>query len=287
MKLIRTGYYSLLLLVVIGLFPSGSTNAQESLTLAVHPYLSATELVNRFAPLSGYLSKKIGQPVIVEISKDYQSHIERVGKNQVDIAYMGPAAYVKLVDQYEKKPLLARLEVDGRPTFQGIIFVASNSTIRNLSNLAGKRFAFGDPNSTMSHLVPRYMLWKAGVGLEKLANHAFLSNHNNVALGVLMDDFDAGAVKEEVFYQYQERGLRVLQKTTPISEHVFVASSKLSPELARKLRHALYGLKNDPEGQAIMQSIKKNITGMVAVDDRDYDNLREILHTLERQGVKQ
>ncbi len=198
---------------------------------------------------------------------------------------MGPASYVKMVAKYNRKPLLARLEIEGKPFFQGVIITARNSSIQTLSDLAGKNFAFGDPNSTMSHLVPRYMLIKAGVNIEKLANHTFLSNHNNVALGVLMGDFDAGAVKEEVFYFYQGRGLKLLQKTPPVSEHLFVAKSNLSAEMIEKLRDALYDLKNTPDGHLIMESIKSNMTGMIPVSDQDYDNLREILHTLEKQGI--
>lgn len=68
--------------------------------------------------------------------------------------------------------------------------------------------AFGDPESTMSHLVPRFMLWRVGVTGEVLADYQFLSNHTNVALGVLVGDFDAGAVKEEVFYEFEPKGLK-------------------------------------------------------------------------------
>lgn len=285
MKSVRPGLLAVLLLIAIGLSIPGSITAQEPLVLAVHPYLSATELHSRFAPLARYLGDKIGQPVIVEISKNYQSHIDRIGGNQVDIAFVGPATYVKLVDRYAAKPLLARLEIDGKPTFQGMIIVAKNSSIRTLSDLAGKSFAFGDPDSTMSHLVPRYMLWQAGVEIDKLATHAFLSNHDNVALGVLMGDFDAGAVKEEVFYHYQNRGLKMLEATPPISEHLFVAKDTLSPDMTEKLRNALYGLNNDPEGRSAMRAIKGNITGMVAADDSHYDSLRKILHALEKQGI--
>ena len=243
-------------------------------------------MIRRFTPLASYLSKKIGRPVTVEVSKDYQSHIDLIGKDQVDIAYMGPTPYVKLVDTYGKKQLLAGLEINGEATFQGIIIAARNNPIRTLSELKGKRFAFGDPNSTMSSQVPRYMLWQAGVGVDQLANYTFLSNHHNVALGVLMGDFDAGAVKEEVFYEYKDRGLKMLKKTPLITEHVFVASIKLPPETVKALQEALYSLNNTEDGLAIMVRIKKDMTGMVPTDDRNFDNLRNILGILDKLGVK-
>ncbi len=281
---LRSNFFWCVLLLFMSLYSTGVTNAEESLTLGVHPYLPATELVKRFAPLANYLSKKIGQPVTVRVAGNYQEHIDRIGKNKVDIAYMGPASYVKMVDVYGKKPLLARLEINGNPSFQGVIIVRKESTLHTLTDLTGKRFAFGDPDSTMSHLVPRFMLWKAGVDVDKLASYKFLKNHYNVALGVLVGDYDAGAVKEEVFYKYEKRGLKMLAMTPEISEHVFVASNTLPSQKVHALREALYHLKDDKEGKVIMFSIKNSMTGMVPANDEDYDNLRIILQTPEKAG---
>lgn len=274
-----------LLIFLIALLCSRPTVAQGPLTLGVHPYLPATELVDRFTPLANYLSKKIDRPITVEIAKNYQTHIDQTGKDQTDIAYMGPAPYVRMVDQYGKKPVLARLEINKKSTFQGIIIVRQDSPFQTLADLGGKHFAFGDPNSTMSHLVPRYMLWKADV-LKKLASSTYLHNHHNVALGVLIGEFDAGAVKEEVFYQYRQRGLKELTRTPLISEHLFVAKKSLPPEKVEALRNALYQIKNDKEGPAIMTAIKKDMTGLVPAADKDYDNLREILHTLKQLEIQ-
>ncbi len=277
--------YLCLLLLFAGLASAGSANAQESLTLGVHPYLPATELVKRFTPLADYLSKKIGKPVTVRVAKDYQEHIDQIGNDRLDIAYMGPASYVKMVALYGEKPLLARLEIKGKPAFKGMIIVREKSTLHSLADLTGKHFAFGDPDSTMSHLVPRFMLWEAGVDVDKLASHTFLYSHHNVALGVLMGDYDAGAVKEEVFYKYEKRGLKAIAGTPLISEHLFVTRRTLPSETIRALREALYNLKDNAEGRVIMSVIKKSMTGMVPVNDGDYDNLRNILQTLERMGI--
>ena len=278
--------YLCALLLFMGVSSTGTANAQKSLTLGIHPYLPAMELVMRFTPLADYLSKKLGRPVTVKVAKNYQEHIDRIGKDNIDIAYMGPAPYVKMADVYGKKPLLARLEIKGKPAFQGMIIVSKKSTLHNLADLSGKHFASGDPDSTMSHLVPRFMLWEAGVNIDKLAGHAFLNSHHNVALGVLIGDYDAGAVKEEVFYKYEKRGLRAIAKTPLISEHLFVTRSTLPLKTVHALRNALYHLKDNEEGRVIMSAIKGSMTGMVPVNDGDYDNLRIILQALEKLGVQ-
>jgi phosphonate transport system substrate-binding protein len=267
-----------LLFSLIIYLSAGQVHASDQLTLWIHPYLPATELINKFSPLADYLSKKCDQPIEVKVSKSYKSHIKRVGKNQMDLAYMGPASYVKMSHTYGKKTTLARLEVNGKPFFHGMIIARQDSAITTLQELQGKRFAFGDPNSTMSHLVPRYMLWQAGVEVEDLQKHEFLGSHNNVALGVLGGYYDAGGVKEGVFYKYQKRGLKMLAKSPAIAEHVFVASDKLPPPTINTLRQALVDLKD----KTILSSIKKSVTGMALVKDEDYDALRAILQQFDK-----
>ena len=255
---------------------AGRVHAGDQLTLWVHPYLPATELFRKFSPLAVYLGEKCGRTIQVKVSKDYNSHIERVGKDRMDIAYLGPVSYVKTTHTYGKKTLLAALEVNGKPFFHGMIIARKDSSIKTLQDLPGKKFAFGDPNSTMSCLAPRYMLWEAGVDVEKLKTE-FLGSHYNVALGVIGGYYDAGCVKEAVYYKYQERGLKILAKSQPVAEHLFVVNSKLPETIINNLRQSMVSLKD----KTILTSIKESATGMAVVKDEDYDNLRAMLQRLD------
>lgn len=272
-------------ILLLSSMSSGNLMAGDTLVLGIHPYKSPAQLLKAYTPLAEYLSEKVGIPVRISISKNYEAHIDAIGSDKIDIAYMGPASYIKLVDRYGKKPMLACQVISGKPTFQGKIIVRIDSKLRSIRQLKGKKFAFGDKNSTMSHLVPRYMLWQAGVSANKLKHYQFLGSHDNVALAVLSGDYDAGAVKEAVYYKYRERGLKVLKTTPALYEHVFVASKKLNPIIVDKIRNALLVLEQDARGQVIMRSIKPGMTSMRSVEDKNYNNLRKILHALERAGV--
>lgn len=277
--------FPVLLLLLLFFMPKAALSADE-LILSVHPFLPASELVKRFTPLAEYLSSKTGQTVVLKISKDYNEQIENAGKDVSDIAYLGPASYVIMTERYGTKPLLARQSVGGSPTFRGAIIVRKDSLIKNITDLKGKKFAFGDRSSTMSYIIPRFMLIEAGVRRpDDIADYRHLDNHNNVALGVLTGDYDAGAVKEEVFHNYEERGLRVLAWTPAISDHLFVGSSRLHEKTVKKIREALYALKETEEGRSIMAIIKADMTAMIPVEDSDYDNLRRILKTLQENGI--
>jgi phosphonate transport system substrate-binding protein len=279
--------YHRYLLIALFLFTCPSAaGAREGITLAVHPYLAAAELIDRFTPLTNYLSERLDMEVTLELSADYAEHIEKIGNDQVEIAYMGPASYVQMLEIYGKKPILGRIVTDGTPTIQGVIIVRSDAPFTSLADLKGKKFAFGDPQSTMGHLVPRYMLHQEGIDLEELAGYAFIRNHHNVALGVLMGDFDAGAVKEEIFKEFREKGIRGLVKTPAIAEHLFVTSSKLPPATVAALRQHLFALKDTTEGLSVLDQIQAGVTGMAPVADEDYDEMRRIIRKLAELGVE-
>ena len=260
--------------------------ADKPLVLGVHPYKTPSKLIKAFTPLARYISQEINKPIKVYISKDYQTHIDNIGSKKINIAYLGPASYIKLTRQYGKKPILARLEINGKPTFQGKIIVRQDSPFKTLADLKNKFFAFGDPNSTMSHLVPRFMLSEAGIKIPGMLKYKFLGSHDNVALGVLTGDYDAGAVKEAVYYKYEKRGLRELANTPALSEHLFVTCGQVPAKLQNKISSILLKLDKSEYGRAILKNIKSSMTGMRRAKDSDYDNLRLILDSLSKQGVE-
>lgn len=263
------------------LSPATSAHAAEGLTLWIHPYLPATELIDRFSPLAQYLSEKLDRPVSIRIQQSYQAHLDFVGRDQADIAYVGPVSYLRITEQYGPKPLLAKLEVNGAPFFHGMIITRVDSGIHALSDLAGKSFAFGDPNSTMAHIVPRAMLHNAGIPVESLGKHDFLTSHHDVALGVLGGYFDAGAVKEEVYYEFEKKGLKMVAQSPPIPEHLFVARASLPRELVEEIRLLLVSIGQSPDKTAILRSIKADVTNLLPVIDQDYDTLRRLVQSVD------
>lgn len=268
----------LILVVVLQTSVASAAEPQPPYILGVHPYLPAKEVHARFSPLAAYLAKTLNHPVEVRVGRDYDEHIAAIGNDRLDIAFMGPAQYVTLVEKYGPKPLLARLEIKGKPHLIGVIFTRQDNALRSLAELKGKTFAYGDPQSTMSHLVPMHMLERAGVPETALGRYQFLGAHKNVVLSVLAGDFDAGSVKSEVYDEYAGKGLRVLATSAPVTEHALVTRRTLPPEQVERLRQALLTIRSSPGGLEIAKSINRSATNLVPVTDRDFDGLRQIMN---------
>lgn len=259
----------ILVIAVLFFHPLEAMADDRPLIMSVHPYLPASELIRRFKPMVEQIGQELGRPVRLEVQPDYASNLKAIESGRADFAYIGPAAYVRLVANYGKVPLLGRLSVNGSPLLHGAIIVRDDSPVQSIKDLDGKHFAFASPDSTMGHTVPRYLL---NVNNVTLGAQTFVSAHVNVVLGVLMGRFDAGAVKHEVWEEYKDRGLRSLAPLPPVSEHLFVASHGMDARLVENLRRVMLTLA--PE---VVGGIASGVDAIVTVADSDYDDLRATL----------
>ena len=273
----------LILLLIVASTPRAFAE-NSPLTLAIHPYLPVPEIEKRFSPLINYLSAVLGRPVQIRIGRNYDEHIAAIGRDQVDIAFLGPAGYVAVVDKYKEKPILGSFIVGNKAHLYGVIATRTDSKLQNLRQLRDANFAFGDHRSTMSYLVPRYMLIEAGINKGLPDNHQFLGTHKNVALGILVGDYDAGAMKKEVFDSYKDQGLRALATTPGVPDHLFVARSNLPAKELARLKKAMQAINTHGDGDKILKSMHKNLSRLAAAVSDDYRQLRIINTAVQAAG---
>jgi len=279
-KIVILFYASLSILLSMSLVLAENKN--KELIFGVHPYLHATTLVERFTPLTEYLGKQMGYKIHIRVATTYQDHIDAIGQGNVDFAFMGPASFVKLTQAINNYSLLGRLSFSGKSTFRGVIFSRKDSPYSLLKQLNGKNFAFGDPNSTLSTRVPQRILANAGITLKDLNNFSHLKNHHNVALAVLMGKYDAGAIKEEVYREYESRGLKALKWTLDIPSHPFVASPKMNALQIKELQDLLHNLHLQPNADNILHKVKKGTIAIIPAHINEYDGLRKLISVEEK-----
>ncbi len=246
--------------------------SKKTLSLGFMPYISPSILLEKYTPLAKYLSQELNTKVEIKIAKNYTEHLENVKNDKYDIAFLGGSPYIYLADNFNKKRVLVRYEFNGLASFRSVIFVNQNSKIKDIKELEGKYIAFGNKKSTLSSQVPMYMLKNANVDIEQ-CDFKFLNNHENVFLGVLFGEYQAGAIAEDIFLENKDRGIRAIAYSPRVSTHVFTASDKLSEKDAKSIKNALLSLKD----KKVLTSVSKNLSAFVDVKDEDYDLLRDIL----------
>jgi phosphate/phosphite/phosphonate ABC transporter binding protein len=239
------------------------------------PLENAVAMNRKFMPLVSYLNKKLGTDYIIKVGKDYTEAIEDVGTGRAQISSQTPTTYIEGKHKHGTK-LLGYFAKDGSPTYRSAIVVSKSSGIKSISELRGKRFAFGSEKSTGSTLVPMAMLAEAGITLNNLSQYAYLGAHDIVANAVLKGDFDAGGMMESVVSEFADKGLVALKISDPIPQFPICVNKDLDPAFVEKIKNALDSITDT----SILKAIDKGYTKFMEAKDSDFDGIRTMVKRL-------
>ena len=263
--------------LIIGTSVSAETAVNEPIELTFGVYSSdkATVMYKMFIPIARHLQEsteaKLKYPVdiYIKIFRTYDEGIDALVTGQVDFARFGPASYILAKAKNTKIRLLAMESKNGSKLFQGMIFVSKNSPIKSLKDVKGKRFAFGDHNSTIGRYLAQAELVNAGIYGRDLEAYEYLGRHDKVVKAVLLGDYDVGSAKESTFNKYNTQDeLRVIQRFDNVTKP-WIAREGLDIALSKALKETLLCLTD----QEILSEAK--ISKFVKTDDLDYRLIRD------------
>ncbi len=290
MTLLRVAVAAVLLAAVgcagSGEPPAGS--AEAPLVFGLLPTESSTDAERRWQPLMEHLAEVTGRPVKALKVVDYAALVEALRFGKADLAYLGPKAYVMARERAGVQPLAQEVPLKGEPNYRGLIVAKGDSPLQTVDDLAGKTFAFVDPNSTSGYLVPLvHFVEERGVEPEAFFGEVrYAGSHQAVLLQVRLGHVDAGATNNLDLARAIEGGdvnegeVRTLWTSEPIPGSPIVARKDLDPALVTKLQSALVDYA-DPEGLERMQS-----KGFVAVTDASYEPVRRLEAVRDARGSK-
>jgi phosphonate transport system substrate-binding protein len=274
MKKLTTVRFLLCLVALLSL-PAGAL-AEKTYVLGVPPIKNPSELKKMFSPLVTFLEGELDAKIKFQSSADYRTTMDDLVQGKIDISYLGPSLFAILdMENPGKTRICAAILNKGKPTFKGVIVAKKDGPINTLEDLKGKKFAFGDRNSTLSCYMPAYMLMENGI-FDSLT-YEFHGKHDKVAVAVLRNKADAGGIKPSVAKKYLDKGLKIIAESDPVYEHMIVVGPSVDDATYEKIQTALINLKD----ASIYQSIKKSITGFTEVQTSDYDNLKKVITTVD------
>ena len=158
--------------------------------------------------------------------------------------------------------------------------------MKEIADIKGKPFAFGDRASTSSHLAPRALLAKQGLIGDADYKVVHLGQHDAVARAVAAGQVPAGALSESIYRILVETKkvdlakLRQIGLSDPIPNYPITLQGFLKPELKDAIKKAFLDLK-DP---AILKLFR--VEAIAAATDKDYDVLRDMAKVLQLDIAK-
>lgn len=198
---------------------------------------------------------------------DYDALVEAFAKREIDIAWNGPLAYVKIRRRLNDPcQVVAMRDVD--VNFTTHLITASTSDLKSLNDIKGKRVALGSRRSVQAGLLAYYYLQQAGIDPEKdLAACTFYderqsstaSDERDVVERVSKGEYDAGAVCQRTLDVMQAEGtlepdrIRIIWSSPGYSHCCFTAHSDIDPALAQQITQAFVSVTSeDAAGKAIL-----------------------------------
>jgi phosphonate transport system substrate-binding protein len=264
-----------------------AVHAQKELRLAVTDVVGMETLQREWGPFQKALEAKSGLKVAFFAVNNRTAAAEALRAKRVDLVFTGPAEYVVMRARTDAVPVIAVQRVDYYPN----VVVRADSGITDVSQLKGKKVAFGSIGSTSRHLGPMQLL--ADLGLNPRTDIQATHVKPNIGFEALKrGDVAAMGMNYTDFQKLRERDPTtpyfVLARGRDLPLDLILAGSHVEKGTVEKLRKAIAD--NAPEmTKAILAGEGENVKfgGMVwvpSVRDEDYNYVRKMYGTI---GQKQ
>jgi phosphonate transport system substrate-binding protein len=263
--------------------PGGKT---KTLRVGFVPAEDAQQVMQNAQPIVEILRKELGMEIQPFVATDYTGVVEALRVNKLDVAFLAPASYVLAKNEADIKVIL-KSERKGIPFYYAAIITRADSGIKNLEDLRGKTFAFGDSLSTTGHVFPRKMFKERGIDpVRDFKKMLYSGGHDATVLAVLNGKVDAGATyanspdsKDTAWMRYLKdpedvKKIRAIAFSEPIPADNLVVSGSLDASVAKKIEEIFIELSRDAKGKQMLRELYQ-IDGFVPATDKDYDSVRQ------------
>ncbi len=273
---------------------SGSSEKTTTTLPVLHytaiPDQNSTELVQRFAPLSAYLSDKLGMTVEYVPARDYQASVEMFRNGDVQLAWYGGLTGVQARAAVPGARAIAQGDAD--PTYYSY-FIANAATglqpsesfplaIKDLS------FSFGSESSTSGRLMPEFFIRQhSGQGPAEFFSRpfGFSGSHDKTCELVEAGRFEVGVVNYKVYDQRVAEGktdpavCRVIWTTPTYADYNFTAHPALETIYGTGFTDRLQAVLVAIDDQALLAALPR--TRLVPAANNEYDGIEAVARDLD------
>jgi phosphonate transport system substrate-binding protein len=254
----------------------------QRVRVALLPDENAATIIQNAQPLRAHLERALSRQIELVVTTDYSSMIEAMRFGRIEIAYFGPFSYVLARSRAPAiEPFAVGVE-RGSPTYNSVVIAQAGGPVRELADIRGRPFGFGDQASTSAHLVPRaLLLQRAQLAGGRDYRVVHLGTHDGVARAVQNGQVPAGALSKPILDNLVRRGsvdaARLVEVTLsdPIPNYPMVMQGNLAEPLKAAIRAAFLDLR-DPE---VLRAFR--VEGFAPTTDEAYNVLRETARVLE------
>ena len=250
---------------------------------------SRQETMQRFLPLTKYLSEKVGVE-FVAVPVDTHEFESRFKAGEFALTHTNSLLYVILRERYGIELIASEKRGQFGSRSAGAIIARKGSGIAHLADLRGKRLAFGPMLAPTGYLAEYDLMLSAGINPESdLAYYSIPAGsykHEKAIYGVLFGKYDAAAAPALDLEVMTREGkispddFVVVAQSALVPYCTFAAPRGTSPDLLAKVRSALLELKPtdtvEIDGERVKVMKSSWVDGYEVLPDSDYNPIRDM-----------
>lgn len=261
----------------------------DQLTFAMIPTEETVAELELYKPVTDRLQELTGKEIEFFMPTSYASVVEGMLSQFVDVAVLGPYAFVIAQDKddtievfatYAKRP--GHLQEEG-PGYKAALVTKKGSGLTTIDSLQGKILGLVDPGSTSGNLVPRVVFSEEIDGdlddyFDKVV---YTGSHELSTVAVAEGRVDAAFVATHRFDNVVNKGevkledFNVLWSSPAIPQDPFVYRTTLCEDLKDNIEATFLGLSgNNPGEKNFLDNVKSN--RFVEMTSADYDVIRAL-----------
>jgi len=239
-------------------------------------------------------------PIDYVLYSCYDNQVRALLAGHIDIAWNTNLAWVKVHQRTNGTcRALGMRDVDAR--FTSAIVVRTDSNIRSLADLRGKRLALGSADSAQAAILPLHYLRQAGLAADKdctllrfdldVGKHGDTGTSELEVIRALRDGrADAGALAESTWLRQSDRNgmdtnqLRPIWTSPGYCHCVFTALAGFPEDRATAWTEALLGMRYDsPRWRDLMDL--EGLKQWIRADPGILEGYRVLFDAVEQQGL--
>jgi len=295
MMLLRlTGVALVVVLAIASGAPAADPSWPKEVTFALLSTENAGEITRRWSPILAQLEKDLDVKIKSTTATDYRGTIEALKFRKAELGHLGPKSYVEASNNnYANVEPIAQLQLaNGSLGYRSCLIVHSDSDIFGPEDMAGKTFAFNDPNSTSGYLVPSaFFMMDMGIDPKKyFSKITFSGSHEASILAVANKKVEIASTNLPDFQQLTREGkvprggLRVIWVSKLIPNDPIVVRKDLPPSFKQAVQESLVSMKaRNPEA---FKEIGVWVGNFVKADDSKYQVIRDLNETAKRLAAQ-
>jgi phosphonate transport system substrate-binding protein len=284
----------LAVLAMVGAAGATDPSWPKEVTFGLLSTENAAEITRRWAPILAQLEKDLGVKVKSVTATDYRGTIEALKFKKAEIGHLGPKSYVEAsTNNYANVEPIAQLQLaNGSLGYRSCLIVHADSDIFSPEDMAGKTFAFNDPNSTSGYLVPSaFFMMELNVDPKKhFSKVTFSGSHEASILAVSAKKVEVASTNLPDLQQLTRenkvpRGaLRVIWVSKLIPNDPIVVRKDLPASFKSAIQESLTTMRaRNPEA---FKDIGAWVGNFVAADDGKYQVIRDLNETAKKLAAQ-